>query len=156
MPRSGPRKVYRYSDEFKLTAVRLTQQPGMQVQTVAAALEIHPFMLSKWRKDVKDGRLRGRPPKAPPAGPAREIAQLQALERKYAELKEEHALLKKAIRFWSARKASGAPSSITSSPRVKTFSSKSRRSVAATASRRAGSTRGAAGARVSTRARTGT
>ncbi len=26
----------------------------MQVQTVAAALEIHPFMLSKWRKDVKD------------------------------------------------------------------------------------------------------
>ena len=64
----------------------------MQVQTVAAALEIHPFMLSKWRKDVKDGRLRGRPPKAPPAEPTREIAQLQALERKYAELKEEHAL----------------------------------------------------------------
>ena len=66
MPRSGPRKIYRYSNEFKLTAVRLSQQPGTQVQTVAAALEIHPFMLSKWRKDVKDGRLRGRPPKAPP------------------------------------------------------------------------------------------
>ena len=95
MPRSGPRKVGRYSDEFKLTAVRLSQQPGIQVQTVAAALEIHPFMLSKWRKDVKDGRLRGRPAKAPPPGPAREIAQLQALERKYAELQEEHDLLKK-------------------------------------------------------------
>lgn len=52
----------------------------MQVQT-AAALEIHPFMVSKWRKDVKDGRLRDRPPKAPLSGPAREIAQLQALER---------------------------------------------------------------------------
>jgi len=51
MPRSGPRKIYRYSDEFRLTAVRLSQQPGMQVQTVAAALEIHPFMLSKWRKE---------------------------------------------------------------------------------------------------------
>ncbi len=38
MPRAGPRKVYRYSDEFKLTAVRLSQQPGIQVQTVAAAL----------------------------------------------------------------------------------------------------------------------
>ena len=37
MPRSGPRKVRRYSDEFKLTAVRLSQQPGMQVQTVATA-----------------------------------------------------------------------------------------------------------------------
>jgi hypothetical protein len=36
MPRSGPRTVRRYSDEFKLTAVRLSQQPGIQVQTVGA------------------------------------------------------------------------------------------------------------------------
>lgn len=68
MPRAGPRKVGRYSNAFKLTAVRLSQQPGIQVQTVAAALEIHPFMLSKWRKDARDGRVRGRPPKAPPPG----------------------------------------------------------------------------------------
>jgi transposase len=141
MPRSGPRKIYRYSDEFKLTAVRLSQQPGMQVQTVAAALEIHPFMLSKWRKDVKDGRLRGRPPKAPSPGPAREIAQLQALERKYAELREEHDLLKKAIRFWSARKTTSSRSSRTSSR--STPASTSLRSAAATKSRARGSTRGA-------------
>ncbi len=95
MPRSGPRAVRKYSDEFKLTAVRLSQQRGVQVKTVAAALEIHPFMLSKWRKDARDGRLRGTARKAPPPGPAREIAQLQALERKYAELQEEHELLKK-------------------------------------------------------------
>ncbi len=111
MPRSGPRTVRRYSDEFKLTAVRLSQQPGIQVKTVAAALAIHPFMLSKWRKDARDGRLPGRAPKAPPAGPARELAQLQALEREYALLKEEHDLLKKAIRFCSARKATRSPSS---------------------------------------------
>ena len=111
MPRSGPRAVRTYSDEFKLTAVRLSQQPGVQVKAVAAALEIHPFMLSKWRKDVRDGRLRGQARKAPPPGPAREIAQLQALERKYAELQEEHDLLKKAIRFCSARKATRSPSS---------------------------------------------
>ena len=96
MPRPGPRAVRKYSDEFKLTAVRLSQQRGVQVKTVAAALEIHPFMLSKWRKDARDGRLRGTARKAPPPGPAREIAQLQALERKYAELQEEHELLKKA------------------------------------------------------------
>ena len=71
MPRSGPRAVRKYSDEFKLTAVRLSQQPGLQVKTVAAALEIHPFMLSKWRKDARDGRLGGRARKAPPPGPAR-------------------------------------------------------------------------------------
>jgi len=47
MARAGPRKVQAYSREFKLTAVRLSQQPGIQVQAVAAALDIHPFMLSK-------------------------------------------------------------------------------------------------------------
>ena len=117
MPRSGPRSVRKYSDEFKLTAVRLSQQPGIQVKTVAGALEIHPFMLSKWRKDVRDGLIRGKAPKAPPPGPAREIAQLQALERKHAELQEEHDLLKKAIRFCSARKATPSPSSRRTTPR---------------------------------------
>jgi transposase len=116
MPRSGPRAVRRYSDEFKLTAVRLSQQPGIQVQSVAAALAIHPFMLSKWRKDARDGRLQGEPWKAPPPGPAREIAALQALEAKYAALREEHELLKKAIRFCSARKATSSPSSRSSAP----------------------------------------
>ena len=127
MPRSGPRAVRKYSDEFKLTAVRLSQQRGIRVKTVAAALAIHPFMLSKWRKDVRDGRLRGTARKAPPPGPAREIARLQALERKYAELQEEHDLLKKAIRLCSARRATRSPSS-TRSARA----SASRRSVGAT------------------------
>src|SRR5688500_15829520 len=105
MARPGPRTVRRYSDEFKLTAVRLSHQPGSQVKTVAAALAIHPFMLSKWRTEARDGRLTGRAQKALPTGPAREIARLQQLERDYALLKEEHDLLKKAIRFCSARKA---------------------------------------------------
>ena len=109
MPRSGPRKLYKYTDEFKQTAVRLSHQPGMQVKTVAAALEIHPFMLSKWRKDVRDGIIRGRAVKAPPPGPTREIAQLQALEQRYAELQQEHDLLKKAIRFCSAQQARRSP-----------------------------------------------
>jgi transposase len=111
MPRSGPRAVRKYSDEFKLTAVQLSQRPGLQVKSVAAALTIHPFMLSKWRKDAREGRLGGRARKAPPPGPAREIAQLQALEKAHALLKEEHELLKKAIRFCSARKATHSPSS---------------------------------------------
>jgi transposase len=111
MARPGPRKVRRYNTEFKLTAVRLSQQPGLQVKSVAAALEIHPFRLSKWRKDVRDGTLRGRLRKAPPPGPARELAPFQALERAHAELQEEHALLKKAIRFCSARKPIASRSS---------------------------------------------
>jgi transposase len=127
MPRSGPRAVRKYSDDFKLTAVQLSQQSGLQVKTVAAALTIHPFMLSKWRKDVREGRLCGRARQAPPPGPVREIAQLQALEKAHALLQEEHELLKKAIRFCSARKATHSPSS---SPSERT--SASRRSAGAT------------------------
>src|SRR5512138_2078708 len=118
MPRSGPRTVRRYSEDFKLAAVRLSQEPGIQVQTVAAALAIHPFMLSKWRKDARDGRLSGTAPKPPTPTPTRELARLQALEREYALLQEEHDLLKKAIRFCSARKATSSPSSRVSSSRT--------------------------------------
>ena len=118
MPRSGPRTVRKYSDEFKLAAVRLSQEPGIQVQTVAAALAIHPFMLSKWRKDARDGRLRGSTPKPPTRTQTRELARLQTLEREYALLREEHDLLKKAIRFCSTRRATASPSSRASSVRT--------------------------------------
>lgn len=62
MPRAGPRKIHHYSLEFKLKAVKLSQLKGVEVQAVADALEIHPFMLSKWRKEARDGVLRGRVP----------------------------------------------------------------------------------------------
>ena len=118
MPRSGPRQIYKYSKEFKLAAVRLSRVPGIQVKSVATALGIHPFMLSKWRKDVRDGTLRGRLPKAALPGPTREIALLQALEKKHALLQEEHDLLKKAIRFCASRRRTRLPSSTPSAART--------------------------------------
>ena len=110
MARAGPRKVRAYSREFKLTAVRLSRQPGLQVQAVAAALDIHPFMLSKWRKQVRDGVLRGkgRDLRVPPR---REIQRLQELERAHALLQEEHDLLKKVIRFCSVERRTSSRSS---------------------------------------------
>lgn len=59
MGKPGLKKVHRYSVEFKLTAVKLSHMPGVEVQTVANALDIHPFMLSRWRKEVRDGVLKG-------------------------------------------------------------------------------------------------
>ena len=111
MPRAGPKKVQEYRAEFKLAAVRLSRQRGVQVQAVAAALDIHPFMLSRWRKEVRDGVLRGKRAAGMKVPPAREIRRLQALERAPALLQEEHALLKKAIRFWAPRKLTRSRSS---------------------------------------------
>ncbi len=58
MPRiKGPRKVKQYSTEFKVSAVRLSHLPGVQVKDVAEELDIHPFMLSRWRKEMREGKL---------------------------------------------------------------------------------------------------
>ena len=114
MGKPGLKKVHRYSVEFKVTAVKLSHMTGVEVQTVAEALDIHPFMLSRWRKEVRDGVLKGRARRVElPSRPAREIKQLQALKREHAMLKEEHELLKKAIRFSSARRRRSSRSSAT-------------------------------------------
>ena len=120
----GPKKVHRYKVEFKIQAVRLSLHPEIQTQDVARALDIHPFMLSKWKKDYREGKLKPaaeaaglslpkvlRAPKRDPEKQAlqRQVKQLEAkvearmavraLERKLAALEVEHDLLKKAIRF---------------------------------------------------------
>ena len=111
--RVGPKKVQRYSLEFKLKAVKLSQLKGVEVQAVADALEIHPFMLSRWRKEARDGVLRGRVSvaKTVKMPRAREMKRFQTLQRAHALLQEEHALLKKLIRFTSARKPTFSRSS---------------------------------------------
>ena len=120
----GPKKVHRYALEFKIQAVKLANHPEIQTQDVAHALDIHPFMLSKWKKDYREGKLKPaaeaaglslpkilRVAKADPEKRAlkRQVKQLEAkvearravraLERKLAALEVEHDLLKKAIRF---------------------------------------------------------
>ena len=114
-----PKKVHHYTNEFKIQAVRLALQPDIQTQDVAAALDIHPFMLSRWKKDYREGRLKAEAtPRLPKVLRARtpQIQKLQRkvrelegkveaqrrvrdLERRYQALLVENDLLKKAIRF---------------------------------------------------------
>lgn len=35
--------------------MKLSSLPGVRIKDVAAALDIHPFMLSLWRKQVRGG-----------------------------------------------------------------------------------------------------
>jgi transposase len=107
----GPRKIHRYTVEFKLKAVKLSELKGVQVQDVADALDIHPFMLSRWRREAREDRLRGWISVRPDVRERWEIEQLSALKRRYRLLQEEHELLKKAIRFCSARSQQSSVSS---------------------------------------------
>lgn len=106
----GPQKVKRYSLEFKLKAVEMSNQPGILIQDVAESLCIHPFMLSRWRKQVREGVLVGTVPPLE-SGTIAELQRLREVERQYKQLQQEHDLLKKAIRFACERKQMSSPSS---------------------------------------------
>jgi transposase len=106
----GPQKINRYGVAFKLKAVQMSNQPGVLIKDVAESLCIHPFMLSKWRKQVRDGELVGKPAPLEPAAVA-ELQRLREVEQQFKRLQMEHDLLKKAIRFASERKAKPSPSS---------------------------------------------
>ena len=118
MARAGPRKVVRYGDQFKSTAVKLSSLPGVLIQDVAMALDVHPFMLSLWRKQVRDGVMVAKAAKLDVQTKA-ELRRLRELERRYKVLKEEHELLKKAIRFASDQKRKSSSSSRQTGPSTK-------------------------------------
>jgi len=111
----GLRKKHRYSEEFKATAVKLSSLPQVLVQDVADALDIHPFMLSRWRKQVRDGVIVAKGAKID-VETASELRRLRELERKYRILQEEHLLLKKAIRFASERRRKSSSTSKQTGP----------------------------------------
>jgi transposase len=108
--KAGPRKIAKYGEKFKATAVKLSSLPGVLIQDVASALDIHPFMLSLWRKQVREGVIVARASKLDVETTA-ELRRLKELERRYKVLQEEHELLKKAIRFASGRKRKSSSSS---------------------------------------------
>ncbi|HET9953578.1 MAG TPA: transposase [Polyangiaceae bacterium] len=114
--RKGPKKVNEYSLELKRTAVRLTQAPGARVKDVAESLDIHPFMLSRWRKLAREGLLSEKR-KATPSGKKKrapsmvEMSKYAKLKRELQALRKEHEFLKKFDRFRAQLKAKGSRSS---------------------------------------------
>ena len=106
MPRyTRPKKTWSYTVEFKIKAVKLSHHPDIQVQAVAEALDIHPFMLSRWRKEYREGKLQGdnqrrlgvmRQRKAPSP---QQMSELALLRKENEKLKKENDLLKKWQRF---------------------------------------------------------
>ena len=112
MPKPGPRSTYRYSDEFKATAVKLSQLPGVLVNDVAVSLAIHPNMLTLWRKRAREGLIVTKGVEIE-KDVAAELKELRLVKKEYERLKLEHEILKKAIAFTSARKGTSLPSSST-------------------------------------------
>jgi transposase len=110
MAKTVLRKINQYSEEFKATAVALSKLRGVLIQDVASSLDIHPFMLSRWRKEVREGKIVTKRVNLEPQRKA-ELKRLREVERRYKLLQEEHEILKKAIRFASEQKQKSSSSS---------------------------------------------
>jgi transposase len=83
---------------------------GVEVQDVAASLYIHPFMLSRWRKQAREGQIVTKGVEVD-RQVAAELKELRKIKKAYERLQIEHDLLKKAIEFTSKRRATSSPSS---------------------------------------------
>jgi transposase len=110
MPKANRRTTYRYSENFKATAVRLSELPGVEVQSVAESLYIHPFMLSRWRKQAREGLIVTKGVEVDKAVAA-ELKELRKIKKAYQRLQMEHEILKKAIEYSSELKATSSASS---------------------------------------------
>ena len=102
MPRyTKPRRTWHYLNEFKVKAVQLSLLEDVQVKDVATTLDIHPFMLSRWRKEYREGKLVAdkRQKVIPMAKDKKELNKIKQLEKEIAQLKQENDLLKKWQRY---------------------------------------------------------
>ena len=110
MPKyNQPRKTWQYTKDFKIKAVKLSYQEGIQVKQVAEGLDIHPFMLSRWRKEYRDGKIHGDNQrrvgviKNRQAKSNKTLTENAQLKKENERLKKENDLLKKWQRYLAER-----------------------------------------------------
>ena len=122
MGQTHKRKYDRYTLEFKLQAVKLANIPSVMAKDVAQSLGIHTVMLYRWQMEYRKGELKAnKHMKAKTPSPKRRVRRvgpdatnedelsaakkrIKQLERALASRTEELDLLKKAKRFFEARK----------------------------------------------------
>ncbi len=102
MPRyHQPRKTWQYTNEFKVKAVELSHLDDVKIKDVAKTLDIHPFMLSRWRKEYREGKIVADKKKKVTSlvKEKKELDRLKQLEKENARLRQENDLLKKWQRY---------------------------------------------------------
>ena len=91
------RKRKKYTREFKEEAVKLVTEQGYQVSEAARNLEVHPNMLSRWKREIL-----GDDESSFGMGSLNDVqAELQRLRKENKRLKMEREILKKAAAFFA-------------------------------------------------------
>jgi len=88
----------RYTHEFKLEAVRLSQQPGVTQTELASELGIRAEMLYRWRKELQSDAEQAFPGQGTLKERDREMDKLR---KQVTRLKGENAFLKKVSQYFA-------------------------------------------------------
>jgi transposase len=108
------KKTQWYSTELKVKAVEWSHQAHRSVKSVAEALDIHPFMLSRWHKEYREGKFAMKRVKKAPVDAKKKIQEqdeVARLKRRISELQEENDILKKFQRFQAEKRRKRSDSS---------------------------------------------
>ena len=99
---------YFYKYQFKTVAVNVSNHPEIKTRAVAEALNIHPFMLSRWKKQMRDGVLRKDHEKTPNENSPNTLEKarktIYMLRQQLKKAQEENKVLKKAERVFPEKK----------------------------------------------------
>jgi len=100
-----PKKTWFYPVDFKIKAVQLSLRDDVSSKDVAQALDIHPFMLSRWRKEYREGKFSIKPrynsnnELMATLPNKKELNKIKQLQKENERLKLENDLLKKWQRY---------------------------------------------------------
>lgn len=98
---SEQKEKRRYTDEFKIEAVRLYEASGKSMRAIEQELGITPYLLSKWVQQFRVRETTAFPGKG--KVPETE-AEVQRLRREVEILRQERDILKKAVLIFSEPK----------------------------------------------------
>lgn len=104
--KTGRRQRRRYSQAFKLEAVRLAQEGDRSLAQLERDLGLSSALLGRWvREYEEEGEAAFLQQRS-----ASDKARIRELERQLADAKEERDILKKAVAIFSQPKDSGSSS----------------------------------------------
>jgi len=96
-----------YNFQFKHTAVSVSNHPSIEGKAVAEALKIHPMMLYRWKKDMRDGRIKDNEEEARSKSELEAAKKrIKSLELENRWLRDENVVLKKAEKLFPVKKKS--------------------------------------------------
>jgi transposase len=99
------RSKKKYSLEFKLEAVRLSNDSGKPVTQVARDLNIPVVLLYRWRDEIHKDGAKAFPGKTGKSTKSSENTEIIRLRRELKKVTDERDILKKTLVFFAAEEA---------------------------------------------------